>query len=112
MRGRKFRIVLGEHDRKHFVIALPEPIIRELPKQFGKQAKAARDALVREAGKLADLGHAVDLGDLPDVDVAKEEYETALREELGQRGILMPGFPPASVEEMFDQSVAEERPFR
>ncbi len=112
LRGRKFRILLGEHDRKNLVVAIPEPVLRELPKQFAKQLKSAHDAVQREAGKLSDLGHPVKLDELPDVDAAKQEYDKALRDELAQRDVLTPGFPPATVEEMFDQSVAEERPFR
>ena len=112
MRGRRLRIVLGEHDRKGFVLAIPEPILRELPKQFAKQLKTARDSVVRDAGKLADLGQPVELSGLPDLAAAKQEYDAALRDELAKRGVLTPGFPPATVEEMFDQSVAEERPFR
>lgn len=57
MRRANFRILLGQHARGRLSLALPEVVVREVPKLFATQLDAASTAINVEATKLRDLGH-------------------------------------------------------
>jgi len=84
MRRSHFRILWGQHLRGRIRIALPEIVIRELPKLFQTQLDAAKIAIGSEAVKLRELGHAPGALTLPDSTQARADYEQRLR--AGLRG--------------------------
>jgi len=116
MRQRLFGILLGAHFREALKLVLPEAVMRELPKLFGKQVEEQLKALDAADERLNYLiDGAVSVPDLPrdaDADAAKAEYDREIRELLGRWRVESPSIPERPTDELFDQSVAERRPFR
>jgi hypothetical protein len=111
MRRSHFRILLGQHLRGRISLALPEVVVRELPKLFQTQLDAASTAIMTETAKLRDLGHDPGPVTVPDSTKARTEFEQQFRAGLKQRGVRV---APVTgiVDNYLDQSVAERRPFR
>jgi len=111
MHGHKFRVLLGEHDRGVKVLAMPEAVLRELPRQFREQLESAASKVQKGANTLRDLG--IDLGELPipATQLASGRYERRLREALAARNVPIEPIPDRKVEEFFDAANARRRPF-
>ena len=111
MRRSHFRILLGQHLRGRLQLALPEIVVREVPKLFQAQLDAAKMALTAEAAKLRDLGHDPGALTLPDSTQARADFEQRFRAGLAQRQVRLAPLT-GTLDELADQSVAERRPFR
>lgn len=111
MRRSHFRILLGQHLRGRITLALPEVVVREVPKLFQTQLDAAAGAIGTEAAKLRDLGHDPGVIALPDTAQARADFEQRLRAGLRERNVRIAPVT-GDLDELVDQSVAERRPFR
>jgi hypothetical protein len=111
MRRSHFRILLGQHLRGQITLALPEVVVRELPKLFQAQLDAATTTITREAGKLRDLGHDPGTIALPQSEKARADFEKRFRAELKDRGVHVAPVT-GTLDDLLDRSVAERRPFR
>jgi hypothetical protein len=111
MHGHKFRVLIGEHDRGVKILAIPEVVLRELPRQFREQFESAAIKVQKGANTLRNLG--IDLGPLPmpAAQQASQEYEQTLRKRLLAKNVRIPPIPNRKVEEFFDAANARRRPF-
>jgi hypothetical protein len=111
MHGHKFRVLIGEHDRGVKILAIPEAVLRELPRQFREQFETAVIKVQKGADTLRNLG--INLGPLPmpAVQQASQEYEQSLRKQLLAKNVRIPPIPDRKVEEFFDAANARRRPF-
>jgi len=111
MRRSHFRILLGQHLRGRITLALPEIVVREVPKLFQTQVDAAATAITGEAAKLRDLGHDPGAITIPDSKTARADFNKQFREGLEQRKVRIAPIA-GTLDELVNQSVTERRPFR
>jgi hypothetical protein len=110
---RNFRILLGQHERGRLELAVPEVVLRELPKLFARNYSETLDKLDSAARKLSELGHdAGEQSELPAVEQAREEYESRLRADLSTGRVRTPPLPDTDLARLVDDSVAEIRPWQ
>lgn len=111
MNGHKFRVLLSEHDRGVKTMAIPEAVLRELPRRFREQLESATTKSQNGAAALRNLG--IDVGQLPipPIQLASEDYEYKLRERLKAQRVRILPIPDCKVEEFFDLANARRRPF-
>jgi rRNA-processing protein FCF1 len=108
MRQRNFRIVLAEHDKGNFVLAIPEVVLGELPKLFREQLESARAKITSGLAGVRALGVEVD-----DVTLdAQSKYSPDLRANLKKRQVVIAPLPKVTVEELYEQAIVERRPFQ
>ena len=107
----KLRVLLGEHKRGLKRLAVPEAVIRELPKRFVEQMQSASTKVSKGAQDLRNLGIDLDPIEIPDAQQASHEYLARLRDRLLADGVLTLPITDRSVEEFFDAANARRRPF-
>jgi hypothetical protein len=112
MHKRSFRILLGAHDRDEIKLAVPEVVLREVPKLFRRKVATARDRIEGEFKKLVELSLEADPPTLPDPDAEQGKFEDHLRAMLAARRVSMPPLPDVELDALFDDSVTERRPFQ
>lgn len=112
MTGREFGIILGQHDRGELQLAIPEVVVREIPKLFREQYVASRDKQAGGAQNLEKLGHSVPAASLPDADAATASFVQQLLAQMANARIDMPTLPNVSISDLVDDSIAERRPWQ
>jgi hypothetical protein len=112
MQRRNFRIVLSEHEHGRIVLAVPEVVLGELPKRFREQFESGRQKAESGLEVLRTLG--VDPGEIsvPNLAEAEATYLASLRARLDELNVLVPPLPSIGVPKLFDDAVAERRPFQ
>ncbi len=110
---RNFRILLGQHERERLDLAIPEVVLRELPKLFARNYRETLEKLDAAARKLGELGHDVgERAELPGVKQAQEDYDVQIRADLAARRVRTPSLPDVDLGQLVDDSVAETRPWQ
>jgi hypothetical protein len=92
-------------------IAIPEAVLRELPRQFREQLESAANNAQKGAASLRNLGIDVGQFSIPPIQRASKEYEHNLRERLKAQSVRILPIPDCKVEEFFDAANARRRPF-
>lgn len=110
---RNFRILLGQHERKRLELAVPEVVLREVPKLFARGYQETLEKLDAAMRRLGELGHEVgDRPELPPVERARSEYDAWLRAHLAALRVRTPSLPEADLGQLVEDSVAERRPWQ
>jgi hypothetical protein len=110
---RNFRVLLAQHEHGTLQLAIPEVVLRELPKMYRSEYEAVLDRVNSGLQKLRGLGQ--DPGAalaLPGADDAQEKYADWLRSHLAERRVRTPELPIVDLSELVDHSVAERRPWQ
>ena len=109
---RNFRIMLAEHSHGRIVLAIPEVVLRELPKRYREQLESARTKVesALEALRILDLPPG---GlEMPATAQAEASYLPTLRERLAELDVLMPALPTVALDDLFENAIVERRPFQ
>jgi rRNA-processing protein FCF1 len=112
MRSPAFRVVRGAHQRGHLELAIPEVVLRELPKLYEEQFRTNASKIAIAAEALRKLGHALEVDDGINVDAACVAYLPNLRTELQEDEVRIPDLPQVALDELVRRAIAERRPFR